>query len=96
MQFEWDANKDRTNHIKHGISFETAREIWNDPNLFIAFDITSLDEERWVGIGRRGMDTILVVVHATRRRDGETVIRIISARKASRRERAIYKEDIFG
>lgn len=95
MRFEWDANKDRSNRIKYGISFTLAERAWSDPHLMTILDITSLDEERWLGIGRIGIETILVVVHTFRGSTEEEVIRIISARRATRGEKALYEKNLF-
>ena len=93
MQIEWDENKNRTNQKKHGVSFEAAREIFDDP-----FHISKLDhrfnyfEERWVTIGSAKNNTIIVVANLFFSEDGEEIIRIISAREADRKERRSYEK----
>jgi uncharacterized DUF497 family protein len=92
MRFEWDENKNRENRKKHGVSFEIAMEVFDDP-----FSLTSQDrivegEERLWTLGRVEDLNILVVVHTVVDERDEEVIRIISARKATPRERAFYEE----
>jgi hypothetical protein len=90
MVFAWDENKNRINQRKHGVSFETAARIFDDPNVVSYPDRTVEDEERWHAIGQAGGIAILLVLHTSEEYYGEEEIRIISARKASARERALY------
>ena len=86
MEFEWDPVKAAGNVEKHGVDFDTAAEIFDDLDLFVVIDARTYGERRYQAIGAsRGM--ILFVAYAMR---GENVCRIISARRASRRERAAY------
>lgn len=93
MKFEWDEEKNKTNQIKHGISFDVAREIFDDP-----FTLSFLDErfnyleERWISIGQSKNDKIIVVAHLFYNEKGEEIIRIISARKATQKERKAYEK----
>jgi uncharacterized DUF497 family protein len=93
MKFEWDENKNRINKEKHDISFEEAKEVFDD-----ALHISKLDyrfnyfEERWITIGSTSKHKILVVVNLFFSEDGEEIIRIISARKANTKERQIYEK----
>jgi hypothetical protein len=93
VRFEWDAGKNRSNQEKHaGIDFETASRIFADPNLVLRKDRLVEGELRWHGIGsvRRA---VLLVVHVYREdKNGEEIIRIISAREADPRERRVYLE----
>jgi uncharacterized DUF497 family protein len=91
MDFEWDDAKAASNLRKHGIAFEEAARVFLDPDrVDWVDDCEEYGEERWLSIG--WVDPVLlVVVHAMRGIHGE-VIRIISARKANARERAIYHE----
>jgi uncharacterized protein len=92
VQFEWDAEKDRSNQQKHaGIDFETASRIFADPDLMLRKDRVANGEQRWHGIGVV-KEAVLVVVHVYREEEpnGEEIIRIISAREADPRERRIY------
>jgi uncharacterized DUF497 family protein len=90
MVFAWDENKNRINTRKHGISFETAARIFEDPHVVSYRDRAVENEERWHAIGSAGGIALLLVVHTSEEEHGEEEIRIISARKASRRERALY------
>jgi uncharacterized protein len=89
MEFEWNLDKAELNLEKHGISFQEAATIFNDP-LSITFPDPehSIGENRYVIIGISGFEQLLVVSHTDR---GEKV-RIISARKATRQERRFYEE----
>jgi len=90
MVFAWDEKKDRINRRKHGISFETAARIFEDPNL-VSYPNRVVDrEERWHAVGSAGGIAIVLVVHTSEEKHGEEEIRIVSARKASPRERALY------
>ena len=92
MKFEWDENKNSLNQQKHGVSFEEAKEIFDD-----ALHISKLDhrfnyfEERWITIGSTKNKKIVVVANLFFSEDGEEIIRIISARKASNNERKFYE-----
>ena len=90
MIFAWDEKKNRINRRKHGIAFETAARIFEDPNVVSYRDRVVDEEERWNAIGSAGGIAILFVVHTSEEQHGEEEIRIISARKASPRERTLY------
>ncbi len=92
MRFEWDKKKSLLNRQKHGVSFEIAVEIFGDPFCLTIPDRTEQGEERFWAIGRLENLVVLVVVHATRNEQGEEITRIISARKATPRERRFYEE----
>ena len=94
MRFEWDPNKSRANRRKHGVSFETARLVFEDPNHLSVQDRFEQGEERWQTLGLAGGIAVLIVAHTVGEEDGEEVIRIISARKATSRERRRYDEGI--
>ncbi|MGA1993931.1 MAG: BrnT family toxin [Bryobacteraceae bacterium] len=89
MVFAWDEKKNRINRRKHGVSFETAARIFEDPNVVSYRDRVVAEEERWHSIGCAGAIAILLVVHTGEEPYGEEEIRIISARKASPLERAL-------
>lgn len=93
VRFEWDPSKAAANARKHGVSFEQACEVFVDECALSLFDKKhSRDEDRWVTIGQVGPRQILVVVH-TYRPVGETeIVRIISVRKATRKERQQYRK----
>jgi len=92
MKFEWDEKKNRLNQQKHGISFEEAKEIFNDP-----LHISKLDErfnyfeERWITIGSTKIGKIVVVANLFFTDEAEEIIRIISARHANKKERRQYE-----
>ena len=88
MQFEWDEEKNRRNIEKHGIDFSDAADIFNHPLLTMLDDRYDYEENRWVSIG--WIHTIVGVVVYTERT--EDVVRIISARKATRREVQCYEQ----
>jgi uncharacterized DUF497 family protein len=91
LTFEWDANKARLNLVKHGIAFEEAATVFGDPLSVTIFDPAhSQAEDRFIILGRSHLDKLLVVVHTER---GDN-IRIISARRASWRERKQHEEVI--
>ncbi len=90
MEFEWDEAKNQTNIRKHGVSFETARRIFESSVLTWLDDRRDYGEDRYVSIGRVGRAARIVVAHI--QRDGRT--RLISARPASRKERQAYDERI--
>ena len=90
MRFEWDPAKSRANRTKHGVSFEAARLVFDDPRHVSRLDPHERREERWQTLGLIGAGAVLMVVHTYEERDGEEIIRIISARKADPSERARY------
>ena len=92
MRFEWDPKKSESNKKKHGVSFEEARQIFNDPlHLSVLDERFSYFEERWITVGQTSVRQILVVVNLFFDENGEEVIRIISAREATKNERNQYK-----
>jgi uncharacterized DUF497 family protein len=90
MRFEWDEAKDRHNFKKHGIDFETAKLVFEDPYVLSDIDRVIDDEERWQTVGTIGV-LVVLVAHTWWDEDGEEVIRLISARKASSAERKPYE-----
>ena len=89
----WDETKNRANRQKHGISFETAAQVFIDPNAIIRHDISIDGEERWQTIGSVGEGFLIVLVaHTVVGDDDGELIRIISARKATAQERELYEE----
>jgi len=90
MQFVWDEEKSRSNKAKHRVSFELACGVFADPNVMSVRDDT-VAEERWLTIGLVNAVVILLVVHTSEDQDHEEIIRIISARKATRYEREAYE-----
>ena len=92
MRFEWDELKNRKNLRKHGISFDLAVEAFSDPFCLTISDTEDAVEQRYWTIGCVETLTVVLVVHTTRDEDGEEIFRIISARRATRKERRIYEE----
>ncbi len=89
LRFEWDETKNQSNQRKHGISFEEAASVFFDEEALIRDDPEhSKEEERFVMLGFSSRANLLVVCHCYRA--SETVIRIISARKATRTESKYY------
>ena len=89
LGFEWDETKAGANLTKHGVSFEEAATVFGDPlSLTIPDPAHSQAEDRFVVIGQSHRRRLLVVVHTER---GDN-IRVISARRASKRERKVYEE----
>ena len=93
--FDWDPNKARINRKNHGIGFEQASTIFLDPKMIAVFDSEhSEHEDRWATIGIDKNGILLVVVHTFQKIDNTCIkIRIISARKATRKEIKQYQEE---
>jgi hypothetical protein len=91
MRVEWDERKAATNVHKHRVTFEEAVTALMDPLAVTFFDDADTDEEREITIGHSVGNRILLVVHAERDRG---VVRIISARRATNKERETYEEGI--
>jgi len=95
MRFEWNAIKAEENKRKHRVSFEEACTIFADPLILTLHDENhSDDEDRWVSLGTSALGRVLVVIHTWPDPDesNEEIVRIISARLANKRERAVYLE----
>ena len=89
--FEWDTRKAAVNRAKHGVSFEEAGSVFGDPDALDGPDLShSETEARFLRLGRAATGRVLMVAYTVRRRDDGESIRIISARRASRKERAAY------
>ena len=91
MVFTWDEDKNRINKRKHGVSFEAAARVFEDPGAVSYVERVKDSEERWHTIALAGGIVVLLVVHTVEERNGEETIRIISARKASASERNLYE-----
>ena len=94
IRFEWDEARNRSNKKKHGIDFETAQLIFEDPHCISFVERVSDGEERWHAIGSIENIIVIVVVHTYREEVSDEVIRIISARRATRHERKLYAQAI--
>lgn len=91
LRFEWDPAKDALNQRKHGVSLDEATTVFSDEAALLIDDPDhSVDEERFILLGLSSHWRVLLVVHCYRADDA--VIRLISARKADRQERARYAQ----
>lgn len=89
IQFEWDENKNQINQHKHGISFQEAKTVFCDEEALVIDDPEhSETEDRFIILGLSNKANLLVVCHCYRASD--TVIRLISARKATKTESQYY------
>ena len=100
MRFEWDENKNEANQKKHGIPFEVAVRVFEDENRVMFIESIKDGEERWHAIGfARGDEPgtlwFLTVVHTYTEEGMELVVRLISARRATRQEKRLYDEAIL-
>ena len=92
MRFEWDEYKNQSNIRKHNVSFEEAREVFDDPlHLAILDKRFSYFEERWITLGQTAKQKLLVVANLYFDENGEEIIRIISAREATIHEQRQYE-----
>ena len=92
MKFQWAPVKEKANIQKHGITFEQASYVFSDPYALSKYDEDhSVEEDRWVLLGKSLNEVILVVVHTFKDRGGVECVRIISARKATPNERKEYE-----
>ena len=91
LKFEWDSRKDKSNIKKHGVTFEEAKTAFFDEQAIVYFDPEHSDEDdRFILLGTSHLLNQLVVCHCFR--EEETVVRIISARKANKNECDAYWE----
>jgi uncharacterized DUF497 family protein len=91
MRFIWDPKKNRANKAKHGVSFELAALVFDDPLAHNVLDPCET-EERWITMGLVGGKVMIMVAHTIEEKEGEEWARIISARRATPRERRRYEE----
>jgi len=90
MAFEWDTNKAATNLAKHGVSFDEAKTVFDDPLYIDFYDPDhSDDEHRYIMIGVSEQNRLLLIAYTER----DDVIRLISAREATRTERKAYEQN---
>lgn len=90
MKFEWNENKRQTNITKHGIDFMDAQKIFDYDTVTIEDNRFNYGEQRFIAIGL--LNSKMIVVVYTER---ENIIRIISARKATKNEQRIYLDEIY-
>jgi uncharacterized DUF497 family protein len=94
IRFEWDPVKARTNQRKHGFTFEEAVNVFEDPYALFEQDRTDDEtgELRWQAIGLVEGLVLLLVAHTVRGEGQDEVIRLLSARRATRKERNRYEQ----
>jgi len=92
--FEWDLKKARSNRNNHGVTFEEAATVFQDPDMLTLYDGThSSNEDRWITLGISAAGRVLVVNHTFPERVSDHIpVRIISSRKAIGREQRQYRE----
>jgi uncharacterized DUF497 family protein len=90
VRFEWDDNKNLSNYRKHGLTFDTAAKVFDDPDFVMLRDREVDSEERWQTVGHVGDVMLVVVVHTIRDEEDDEVVRIISARHVDAHERRRY------
>lgn len=93
MRFAWNEKKNKINKAKHGLDFELAKRVFEDPCLLSWLDsrFHNYDEERYIGIGCIDNLLVVVVIHTFRSSgDEQEITHIISARKANKKECATY------
>ena len=91
VEFDWDELKNIINKKKHGVDFNEAKSVFYDENALEYYDDThSENEDRFLMLGLSGRLRILIVSYTVRTTDNETVIRIISSRTATKKERKEY------
>lgn len=95
IKFEWDENKNNINKAKHGIDFEEAKTVFYDDDAILFDDPEySIEEERFLILGITKFENLCIVSHCYRNKDD--IIRIISARKATKNETKIYNKNAGG
>jgi uncharacterized protein len=92
MRFEWDEAKSRRNLSKHRISFETPKSVFDDPHQVSVQDRVVEGEERWQTLGMVS-GVVIIVAHTWEEEDDGQVMRLISARMATARERRVYAKN---
>jgi len=93
LRFDWDERKNRRNRTKHGVWIEEAQSVFGDTHARLFYDPEhSVEEDRFLLLGVSSAARILVVVHCYG--ESDSTIRIISARKATKKEVRFYEEGI--
>jgi len=93
LQFTWDELKNRINKRKHGVGFETAVLVFDDPYHVSRLDREVAGELRWQTIRMAKGIQVLLVAHTLSEAANAEVVRVISARKATPQERRIYAQN---
>ncbi|MEB3160306.1 MAG: BrnT family toxin [Synechocystis sp.] len=90
MQFDWDTEKAKRNITKHGVSFEEAKSVFDDPLFLVFFDHGhSFQEGRLIIMGESAQGNLLIVSYTERHHK----VRLISARKTTNKERKFYESE---
>ena len=92
MHIDWDEQKNKRNQAKHGVGFELAQLVFDDPHQVSVQDRHENGEERWQTLGMVGGAVVLLVAHTYQVKGSGEAMRIISARKATRHERQHYEK----
>ena len=93
IRFKWNSYKDKANFRNHGVSFDEAKTVFYDENAVEFYDKDhSLGEDRYLMIGLSSKLRLLLVNYTVREEKDEDIIRIISSRKPTKKERMIYFE----
>lgn len=93
LRFDCDERKNKHNRAKHGVWFEEAQSVFDDPHGRLFYDPDhSIDEDRYILLGVSSVPRTLIVVHCYK--ESDRVVRLISARKETRREARFYEENI--
>lgn len=93
LRFEWDPVKARANTRKHGVSFEIARHVFDDPDALADHDRIEGGERRWQTLGMVDGVLLLLVAHTVELEGADETIRIVSARRADAKERQRYEKE---
>ena len=91
--FDWDPEKARSNLRKHGISFAIAQHVFSDPDALSEGDRIEGGERRWQTLGLADGVLLLLVAHTVENDGQDEIIRVISARRADRKERKRYEKE---
>ena len=93
LKFSWDHKKAQANLKKHGVSFEEAQSVFYDEFAIQFYDEGTTDEQRFILLGLSSESRVLVVIHCERGADGDE-LRIISARRATKKEHQHYQGEL--
>ena len=91
MRFDWDDEKAESNYKKHGVTFEVAMLVFDDPEFVMYLDRDADGEARWHTIGRVMGALVFLVAHTFEEENEEEIVRIISAREVTAHERRRYE-----
>jgi len=92
IRFDWDPSKAKLNLQKHAIAFDDAIFVFEDPYAFLLQDrVDPSGEPRWQAIGMVSGLVVLLVAHTVRQQGEDEIIRLISARQATRKEKKLYE-----